>query len=79
MLPLQNISKSFGPFAALQDISLGDAPGAADAAGIPGATQKIPHKLFEMLPYAAALLARALLSRAKTSPTTLAQPWPKNH
>jgi simple sugar transport system permease protein len=45
--------------------------------GIPGAMQTIPHQLFDMLPYAATLLALAFLSRAKTAPLHLARPWPE--
>jgi simple sugar transport system permease protein len=45
---------------------------------LPGATQKIPHQLFDMLPYAATLLALAFLSKSKTAPLHLARPWPES-
>jgi simple sugar transport system permease protein len=44
---------------------------------IPGATSKIPHQLFDMLPYAATLIALALLSRSQAGPLYLARPWPE--
>jgi simple sugar transport system permease protein len=44
--------------------------------GIPGATQKIPHQLFDMLPYAATLIALGLLSKNTSAPIHLAKPWP---
>jgi simple sugar transport system permease protein len=43
---------------------------------IPGATQKIPHQLFDMLPYAATLVALAVLSKNTSAPIHLAKPWP---
>jgi len=45
-------------------------------AAIPGATTKVPHQLFDMLPYAATLIALALLTRSRAGPTYLAVPWP---
>lgn len=36
----------------------------------------IPFQLFQMLPYLAALLALAVLSRNRPGPQTLGQPWP---
>ncbi|MGN6367503.1 MAG: ABC transporter permease [Phycisphaerae bacterium] len=55
--------------------------GALDAlqsylAAIPGATTTVPHQLFDMLPYAATLIALALLTRSRAGPLHLALPWP---
>jgi ABC-type uncharacterized transport system permease subunit len=55
--------------------------GALDAlqawlASMPDATQKIPYQLFHMLPYAATLVALALLSKNTSAPLQLAKPWP---
>ncbi|HVS72845.1 MAG TPA: ABC transporter permease [Phycisphaerae bacterium] len=55
--------------------------GALDAlqsalASLPGATVAIPHGLFDMLPYAATLVALTLLSRAGAGPLELGKPWP---
>jgi simple sugar transport system permease protein len=56
--------------------------GALDAlqstlASLPGATARIPHQLFDMLPYAATLLALAFLSTNNASPLHLTKPWPE--
>jgi simple sugar transport system permease protein len=45
-------------------------------AAFPGATKAVPHQLFDMLPYAATLIALALLSRGRSGPLTLSVPWP---
>lgn len=57
--------------------------GALDAlqstlASLPGATSRIPHQLFEMLPYATTLLALAFLSTNNASPLHLTKPWPES-
>jgi simple sugar transport system permease protein len=57
--------------------------GALDAlqstlASLPGATSRIPHQLFEMLPYATTLLALACLSTNNASPLHLTKPWPES-
>ena len=45
-------------------------------AAIPGATTKVPHQLFDMLPYAATLVALGVLTRSRGGPIYLAVPWP---
>jgi simple sugar transport system permease protein len=45
-------------------------------AAIPGATTKVPHQLFDMLPYAATLIALGVLTRSRAGPAYLAVPWP---
>ena len=46
-------------------------------AAFPGATRVVPHQLFDMLPYAATLVAAALLTRSKAGPLKLGVPWPE--
>jgi ABC-type uncharacterized transport system permease subunit len=48
-------------------------------AAIPGATTKVPHQLFDMLPYAATLVALGILTRSRGGPIYLAVPWPPEH
>jgi simple sugar transport system permease protein len=45
-------------------------------AAFPGATRAVPHQLFDMLPYAATLVALALLTRSRAGPLALGVPWP---
>jgi len=45
-------------------------------AAIPGATTRVPHQLFDMLPYAATLIALGVLTRSRAGPAYLAAPWP---
>jgi len=45
-------------------------------AAIPGATTAVPHQLFDMLPYAATLIALGVLTRSRAGPAYLAVPWP---
>jgi general nucleoside transport system permease protein len=45
-------------------------------AAIPGATTAVPHQLFDMLPYAATLIALGVLTRSRAGPLYLAVPWP---
>ena len=45
-------------------------------AAIPGATTAVPHQLFDMLPYAATLIALGILTRSRGGPVHLAVPWP---
>jgi len=45
-------------------------------AAIPGATTTVPHQLFDMLPYAATLIALGVLTRSRGGPLFLAVPWP---
>ncbi len=56
--------------------------GAIDAlqtylAASPGATAQMPHQLFDMLPYAATLIALAIMSRSRTGPLFLGRAWPE--
>jgi ABC-type uncharacterized transport system permease subunit len=46
-------------------------------AAFPGATRVVPHQLFDMLPYAATLVALALLTRSRAGPLKLGVPWPE--
>jgi simple sugar transport system permease protein len=45
-------------------------------AAIPGATTAVPHQFFDMLPYAATLVALGVLTRSRGGPVHLAVPWP---
>jgi simple sugar transport system permease protein len=45
-------------------------------AALPNATAHVPHQLFTMLPYAATLVALALLPRPTNAPSHLGLPWP---
>jgi simple sugar transport system permease protein len=42
-----------------------------------GATAKVPHQLFTMMPYAATLLALAFFTRSRSGPLYLGRPWPE--
>jgi len=44
---------------------------------LPNATAHVPHQLFEMLPYAATLIALAALTRSRSGPIYLGRSWPE--
>jgi len=45
-------------------------------ASMPGATTHFPPSLFAMLPYAATLIALAMLTRSSAGPVHMGRPWP---
>jgi simple sugar transport system permease protein len=56
--------------------------GAVDAvqhylAATPAATTRIPHQVFDMLPYAATLVALGILTRGRSGPAYLGRAWPE--
>jgi simple sugar transport system permease protein len=46
-------------------------------AAMPQATTKVPHQVFDMLPYVATLLALAMMARGRAGPAALGRPWPE--